>query len=164
MSTKNLTRIVLVLFILATALSVCSCIGGPIDPVQEFNNITNFASNVMDVTSSFSSGKLSEEELVTEVRGLIHPDSPYKDATLEEIVEELKANEKLAGISSIESVNIVEMPSVDDLASLLRYSEELGGAVYEADIVVSVNGINLTVAVTLFSDDQGMGIYSYSVK
>ena len=160
MSTKHTSRIALVLLLIFVSLAVCSCTSG-INPMQEVQNITNFASDIVDVTSSMSNPEMTEEQKVEMIESLIHPESGL---TLESIQEEIQNNEKLKEITSANNVEIIDMPSIEDLSSMLQYNEELGGCVYAAEVQVSVDGVIVTIDVTLFSDENGMGIYDYEIK
>lgn len=161
MSIKSITRIVLAIFCLTIALTVCSCTLMQGDIMQEITNIKEFATDISDTVSAVSDPNLTNEEKIAKAEELIHPDS---DITLESIMEDIKTNEKLQGLTSANDVQIVEMPNLEDLATIAQYDEELGGFVYNADLTVSVDGTLITVDLTLFSNDKGMGVYNYEIK
>ena len=160
MSTKLTSKIALVLICAMISITICSCTGG-VNPVQEVQNITSFATNIYDATTSISSTEITEEEKIAKIESLFRPESGI---TLETLQEELSTNEKLQEITSVNQVEIIDMPSIEDLSSLLQYNEELGGCVYTAAVQVSIDGVIVTIDITLLSDETGMGIYDYNIK
>ena len=162
MSTKTMSKIALLILCAIVTISICSCTGpGMGNVMQEVNNITNFAGEVVDLTSSLSDPTLTEEELITKVEGLIHPDS---DLTLESVWNELQENEKIQEIGSAQNIELVKMPELSDLASLIQYDEELGGNIYQTEVELSVDGVPFIIGITLFSNENGMGIYGYNIQ
>ena len=162
MSTKTMSKIALLILCAIVTISICSCTGPDMNSImQEVNNIKNFAGEVIDLTSSLSDPTLTEEELITKVEELIHPDS---DLTLEGVFNELQENEKIQGLASAQNIDIVKMPSFEDLPSMIQYSEELGGNIYQTEVELSVDGVPFIIGITLFSNENGMGIYGYNIQ
>lgn len=162
MSTTTMSKIAIIILCAIISLSICSCTGpGMGNVMQEVNNITNFAGEVVDLTSSLSDPTITEEQLIAKAEGLIHPDS---DLTLEGFLNELKENEKMQEIGSAQNVEVVKMPELSDLASMIQYSEELGGNVYNTEVELSVDGVPFIIGITLFSNENGMGIYGYNIQ
>ena len=161
MSTKHTSKIALVILCVIVSLMFCSCTEAMTTVMQEVNNIKDFATDIVDVSSTITDSTLTDEQRLEKAQSLIHPSSDLK---LDEVIEELSKNEKIMNLGPIETVDIVSMPSIEDLASLIQYNEELGGNVYQTEVQVSVNGTVLTVGLTLFSDENGMGIYGYTLE
>lgn len=160
MSTNYTSKIALVLLCVIVSLMVCSCTESMTTVMQEVNNIKDFAADIVDVTTSFTSTEMTEEERIEKIESLIHPES---DLNLDNILDELTNNEKIQDLGPIETVELVKMPSIEDIMTLIQYDEELGGNVYHTEVEVAVNGVILTVGLTLFSDENGMGIYGYNI-
>lgn len=160
MSTKYTSKIALVLICVIVALTVCSCTESMTSVMQEVNNIKDFAADIVDVTSTITSAEMTDEERIEKVEALIHPKSSLK---LDNILDELTTNEKIQDLGSIETVEIVKMPTIEDIMGLIQYDEELGGNVYHTEVEVAINGVNIIVGLTLFSDENGMGIYGYNI-
>ena len=164
MSTKYISRIIIAMLCLILTLSVCSCTGGPTNIMQEVNNIKNFATDIVDVASSISNPEVTQEQLIENAKTLIHPESRLSGMELEDIVAELQENEKLQGITSVSKVEIVNMPSIEDLVSMIQYNEELGGNTYQTELEILIDGVAFTIGLSLLSDENGMGIYDYTLK
>lgn len=162
MPTTTMSKIAIIILCAIISVSICSCTGpGMGNIMQEVNNITNFAGEVVDLTNSLSDPTITEEQLIAKAEELIHPDS---DLTLEGFLNELQENEKMQEIGSAQNVEIVKMPELSDLASMIQYSEELGGNVYNTEVELSVDGVPFIIGITLFSNENGMGIYGYNIQ
>ena len=132
------------------------------DLKKEVNNIKEFVlDDVKNTVAAVNDSSLTTEEKIAKAEELIHPKSTI---TREGIIEDIKNNEKLQSITSANKVTVVEMPGFDDLATIAEYNEELGGFTYNAELTVNIDGVVITVGITLFSDDNGMGIYDYDIK
>ena len=132
------------------------------DLKKEVNNIKEFVlDDVKNTVAAVNDSSLTTEEKIAKAEELIHPKSTI---TREGIIEDIKNNEKLQSITSANKVTVVVMPGFDDLATIAEYNEELGGFTYNAELTVNIDGVVITVGITLFSDDNGMGIYDYDIK
>lgn len=157
MITKHITKIVLVFLCIAISLSICSCTGLSVHG----NNIATFAADITNITSNLNNEALSSEEKIQMADKLFHPES---NLSVEKIWEEVKDHEKLAGIGTITSVTVNEMPNMEDLMNLMKYDPETNTMSYHAEIHILINGRPIIVGIDLLSDDAGMGIVGYEIK
>lgn len=157
MSTKHITRIVLAILCIVISLSICSCTGLSLHA----NNIATFAGDITTFASSLNSTSLTSEEKIKMANELFHPSS---DLTIEKIWEEVQKHEKFAEIGTIESVNIGEMPDMDDLMNLMKYDAATNTMSYHAEVQILINGEPFLIGLDLLSDEAGMGISGYSIK
>ena len=162
MSTKSIAKIILIALCFVTVITASSCAILQGDVMKEINNIKDFVLvDVKDTVAAVNDPSLTTEGKIAKAEELIHPKSTI---TREGIIEDIKNNEKLQSITSANNIKVVEMPGFDDLATIAEYNEELGGFTYNAELTVSIDGVMITVDITLFSDDDGMGIYDYNIK
>lgn len=157
MSTKHITRIVLAILCIVISLSICSCTGLSLHA----NNIATFAGDITSLASSLNTEGLTSEKKLAMANELFHPSS---DLTVEKIWEEIQTHEKFAEIGTIESINIGEMPDMDDLMNLMKYDAATNTMTYHAEVQILINGEPFLIGLDLLSDESGMGISGYSVE
>ena len=154
MSTKIISKILIVALCVTLAVSLCSCTG-----MREVNNIKNFTADVISVAESISDESMSVEQKLENAEKLLHPSSGL---TIESIQEELANNEALQDLDISEDVKIVEMPDFSNLMSIMVPDED-GNCSCTTEVVLNVGGTILKIDITLISDDLGMGIAGYSI-
>jgi len=162
MSTHVIKKTTLAFICILLVISVCSCTGLNMDSImQEINNIQQFIADIQTAVNAASDESLTNDQKIECVEKLIHPKS---EITLESIENDLKTNEKLKEIKTVNTANIVDMPTVDELINMIQYNEELGGNIYHTEIGIDIDGVIITIDLTLLSDSAGMGIYNYEIK
>ena len=155
MSTKIISKILIVVLCVTLAVSICSCT----DAMKQVNNIKNFATDVVSVAQSITDESIPVEEKLANAEKLLHPSSGL---TLESIQEDLANNEVLQDLDVSGGVNIVEMPDISNLMSIM-VPDENGNCTCTTEVILEVGGTVIKVDVTLLSDDFGMGIAGYSI-
>ena len=156
MSTKIISKILIVALCVTLAVSLCSCTG---NAMKQVNNIKNFAADVVSVAQTITDESMSVEEKLENAEKLLHPSSGL---TVESIQEELANNEALQDLDISEDVKIVEMPDFSNLMSIM-VPDEYGNCSCTTEVVLNVGGTILKIDITLISDDLGMGITDYSI-
>ena len=152
-------KIILTVLSLALCLCVCSCtfINNTVQEAQRVADFTVEFTKTLDVIASSGSA----EDIQTQVSEIIHPSS---NLTPDKVMDKIQSHEKLQNIDfsnlTEDSIN-VENIGVPEFSS---YSEELGGNVYSLEITVSVDGISITLDLTLLSNESGMGFYDFEIK
>ena len=154
MSTKIISKILIVALCVTLAVSICSCTG-----MREVNNIKNFTADVISVAGSIADESMSVEQKLENAEKLLHPSSGL---TIESIQEELANNEALQDLDISRDVNIVEMPDFSNLMSIMVPDED-GNCSCTTEVVLKVGDTILKIDITLISDDLGMGIAGYSI-
>ena len=143
---KNITKILILSLCLLMCFTSCTLIN---KVAQEAQKVEKFANDFV---------KLVEDPSVEQAEKLVHPKSPL---TPEDVIDEIKNNEKLAGLNA--SAENVEIKNISDV----KFSAEdksLGGNVYSVDCEILVDGTPVVVSLKMLSSDEGFGIYDFEIK
>ena len=151
---KAIAKILLLVLALSVALSVCSC-ANVSSVARDVTRVIKFTEEISTITNNSS----SVEETVEKAEDLLHPKSPL---TADSILEQLKANERLAALEGVSMEN-VKLGSFSSPKFLLG-DKTLGGNVYEVTVVLTVGNVNFDLTLKLLSDETDMGIYSFDIK
>jgi hypothetical protein len=151
---KIIAKVLLLVTILSLALSLCSC--GALKAVtRDLPRVISLTEDIADIVQNTH----SKDEAIEKVSALVHPKSTL---TKDSILEQLKANEKLAALE-ISSMNQVTLGSFSTPKFNFN-DKELGGNVYEVSVVITVAGQPFDCTIKLLSDDTSLGIYSFDIK
>ena len=116
---------------------------------QEAKRVEKFAGDFV---------QLVENPTIEKAEEIVHPNSPL---TPEAVIDEIKNNEKFAGLDV--TPDKVELKSVSDI----KFSAEdkaLGGNIYSVDCELVVDGTPIIVSLELLSSDAGFGLYNFDIK
>ena len=161
MTTTKTKKILVAVICIVLALTFSGCTE-TFNIVQETINVVNFATDVTELTTLLSTSDLTEDEKMELINETIfHKDSGL---SVESILADIENSDKLPDTSEIRSFNLVSMPDPTEIVSSLKYNEEIGGNTYTTTMTVEINGVTISVEVTLLSDGDGLGIYDYEIK
>ena len=161
MTTMKTKRILLSVICIILAMTFCGCTEN-FNIVEETINVVNFATDLADLTTELSTSDLPDEqkmELINET--IFHSDS---EITIETIMADQQIADKLPDLSEGFSFDIASIPNPEDIVSSLTYNEEIGGNTYTTTMDVIINGVTITIEVTLLSRNNEFGIYDYEIK
>ncbi len=145
---KKTTRIIfaaVVIVILASMLSGCTAINQYIKVLETTYKAEECIAGFVE---ELSAGDIEE------AKQYLHPDSTPSADELEDYINEIKANNDF---SLTEEVTFKEFGDISSNATEERIT-------YNLSIVLTQADENITLNVSILSDDKGLGIYSIDVE
>ena len=151
---KKISKLIIGFIILSVALSVCGCTA-----VQSIPRDVQRISELKEEITEISELK-NQEEIITRLEKLIHPDSGF---TKETILEKAKTSPALEGID-IEA-EYQKGYKIGDFSDYnLKFNDPtLGGNVYELSIQVTVGDVVFTIHLDILSDETDIGLYDFEI-
>ena len=143
---KTITKILVLSLCLVMCFTSCTLVD---KATQEVKRVEKFAGDFV---------KLVEDPTIEKAEQLVHPNSPL---TPEQVIEEIKNNEKLSSLKP--TADNVTVKDISNL-KLAAENKELGGNVYSADCEIVIDGTSVVISLKLLSTDDGFGIYDFEIK
>ena len=152
--------IAVICIVLAITFSGCT---ETFNIVQEVTNVVAFVEEVQSITEVLQNTDLTQKEQLDMIKeAVLHEKS---NIDIDTAINDIKEKANISDTESINSFSLVSTPDPSSIISSLEYNEAIGGNTYTMEMVVEVNGVTITVEVTLLSDkDGGLGIYDYTLK
>ena len=152
--------IAVICIVLAITFSGCT---ETFNIVQEVTNVVAFVEEVQSITEVLQNTDLTQEEQIDIIKEAVFHEKSNID--IDAAINDIKEKANISDTESISSFSLVSTPDPSSIISSLEYNEAIGGNTYTMEMVVEVNGVTITVEVTLLSDkDGGLGIYDYTLK
>lgn len=150
---KSISKLLLFVIALSLVFTVCGCTRVT-SIARDIPRAVEFASNLASLAKIGNT-----DEALKQGEQYLHPKANLSVEKIRELIKENEAikNLNLEGSAKQISVGKIGTPSYKE------YSEELGGNIYEASAVVTIDGHPLNVTIQILSDEAMMGLYSFSI-